>query len=182
MCVLEYSSMGRLTAWLSSWIRSSSWKKSLQNIIFNLHGRKSNFCLKFDFPHDRAASYENHKTSSTLQTVGCLSICSVLEAGKVNMRLTINMNVVGGFHDKAFVSGGFKILANVFEYGHVLFCGAEGLSGTLMDCKGNVRLSVTRQIEEHFNNTGVVDIRVDWLSFESFRRGVILAWVSVLKV
>ena len=70
------------------------------------------------------------------------------------------MNVVGGFHDEAFVFGGFEILVNVLERNHVLFFGAGGVSGALMDCKGNVRLSVSRQIEKHLDYIGVVDVRV----------------------
>jgi hypothetical protein len=89
--------------------------------------------------------------------VRVLSIFGVVEASKVYIRITANMDVIRRRHDEPFTLSASEVSANKFESQAVMFGGLERVSSTLMDSKRNVWMSVTGKIKEHPDYTRIVD-------------------------
>ena len=71
--------------------------------------------------------------------------------------LNISPAVVSKIKDKSFVGSPFEITPNTLESSFMRRLWIEGVARTLMDGKGDVRTTVSTQVEDHSNGTGVVD-------------------------
>jgi hypothetical protein len=71
----------------------------------------------------------------------------IVEAGKVGIRVAVNMDVLGGFHDYPFCLSTFKVTPNTLEGSDMSLGGFKGIARALMYCKSNIWAGVTRQVE-----------------------------------
>jgi hypothetical protein len=60
-------------------------------------------------------------------------------------------------HDDSFVAGAFEITPNTLESIDMFVGRLEGITGALVNCKGNIRTGMTSKVEQHSDDTGVVD-------------------------
>ena len=78
------------------------------------------------------------------------------ESGKVRVRVAVEAVGIIRVEDEAFVGSSVEVFGNPLECIFVGSLGVEGVAGTLVDGEGDVGTSVTRNIEKHANNAGVV--------------------------
>ena len=76
----------------------------------------------------------------------------------------------------AFVSGAFQIAPNAFVGSNMTFSGLEGVTITLTDGKRDIRTSVSGEMQEHANDTSIVDCGVSTYTVRIFRERCSLGW------
>ena len=79
------------------------------------------------------------------------------ETGKVRVGIAVETEGVVRIKDEATFGSSSKVLGNAFESHFVGLFGSKGVAGALVDGEGDVRTAVSREVEEHADNAGVVD-------------------------
>ena len=76
---------------------------------------------------------------------------------KVGVGITVKPEVISRIKDTSFVSSPFEITPNTLESSFMRSLWVEGVTRTLVDCERDIRTTVSTQVEEHSNGTGVID-------------------------
>lgn len=105
-----------------------------------------------------------------------LGIFGTVETSEVSVRVAVNMDMSGWFHDETFISSTFEIPTNALESLTVAFCWLEGVPGALVDNKRDIGAGVTGQVEQHTNNTRIVDAGIGRLTICVFWKNRSFGW------
>ena len=87
-----------------------------------------------------------------------------IESSKVSIMIKVNTKIGSGMQDKTSSSSPFEIKPNMLQDNNMFTSRVEGVVGTLVDSKGNVTASIAFEVEEHANDTGIVDGGVSWFA------------------
>lgn len=104
--------------------------------------------MEFAFLQDRATGNQDDKTSAAADAVWILGIFGIVETSKVGVRVAVDMDMVGWFHDEPFIFSTFEILTeDALESLTVTFCLLECVPRALVDSKQDVWAGVTSKIQ-----------------------------------
>jgi hypothetical protein len=113
--------------------------------------------LEFGFPQNRAVEDRNEKSSTTAGAVMFLRILMTIQDSKVCIRVTCDTRIITGGHDKTIFHGSLEITANADESQFMMASGTEGIPSILMHSKCNIRPHMSAEVEQHSNNSGIVE-------------------------
>ncbi len=86
-----------------------------------------------------------------------LGVLVAIETGQVSIREAVNTGLVRRREDKTLVHGTFEVTTDSDEGELVLPSGSKGIAGTLVDGKGDVRATMSTEVEEHSHNRRIIE-------------------------
>ena len=141
----------------------------------------ANYALHMRSPQYRTPRKIDDVASAAPSAVRVLRMLVSVELRKISVGITVNAIVILRIKYKSFVGSSFEITSNTLESSFMRRLWIEGVACTLMHSEGDVRVTVSTQVEEHSKGTGVVDYSTSGGAVGITRKHVSFCWCGDLR-